>query len=399
MAKKAKNFEGAGADLFLTQTPEPVPISTDNNEIKELKINETFKELIPKLADEEYAQLESNLKENGIREPISIWENTIIDGHNRYEIAMKYNLPFKTESYNFENESDAILWIIKNQLGRRNMSAYDRSILALRLKPVIAEKAKEKQSDAGGALRQKSDKAPIDTKKELAELAGVSHDTISKVEKIEQQGTPEIIERIKRGDISIHGAYQAVKNKEKKHTVITQSKPKLPNGKFDVILADPLYEYGVNEGEDSSPKFHSLVTLLDEVKNISIPVESSAVLFLWATYPLLPEVMKIMTSWGFKYKSQIVWDKEIGEKSYWVKEQHEVLLIGAKGNFEAPMPSLTVESVYREQRKNNEKPAYFYTAIEKMFPNGKYLELFSNKPHSERWTVWSNQVESEDNKK
>lgn len=61
---------------------------------------------------------------------------------------------------------------------------YDRSVLALRLKPVIAEKAKEKQVEAGGAVRQKSDKAVIDTKKELANIAGVSHDTIHKVEAI-----------------------------------------------------------------------------------------------------------------------------------------------------------------------------------------------------------------------
>ncbi len=60
---------------------------------------------------------------------------------------------------------------------------YVRAELALRLKPVIAEKAKEKQSEAGGAVRQKSDKAAIDTKKEIAKAAGVSHDTIYKVEK------------------------------------------------------------------------------------------------------------------------------------------------------------------------------------------------------------------------
>ena len=58
--------------------------------------------------------------------------------------------------------------------------AHERARLALRLKPVIAEKAKEKQVEAGGALRQKSDKAEIDTKKELAKLANVSHDTIAK---------------------------------------------------------------------------------------------------------------------------------------------------------------------------------------------------------------------------
>ena len=84
------------------------------------------------------------------------------------------------------------IWIIQNQLGRRNLSAYDRSILALKLKPVIAAKAKEKQIESGGAVPQKSAKPPIETRAEIAKAAGVSHDTIAKVEKIEAQASPEI---------------------------------------------------------------------------------------------------------------------------------------------------------------------------------------------------------------
>ncbi len=90
------------------------------------------------------------------------------------------NLISLTKRIEFKSREDAKQWIILNQFGRRNLSAYDRSLLALKLKPLIAEKAKAKQSEAGGAVRQKSDKAVIDTKKELAKIAGVSHDTIIK---------------------------------------------------------------------------------------------------------------------------------------------------------------------------------------------------------------------------
>lgn len=72
-----------------------------------------------------------------------------------------------------------------------------RSVIALQLKPDIAKKAKENQAEYHGnqyesGLCQKSDKVQIDTKKEVAKLAGVSHDTIAKVEKIEKQATPEV---------------------------------------------------------------------------------------------------------------------------------------------------------------------------------------------------------------
>ena len=118
----------------------------------------------------------------------------------------------------FADRNDALLWIIKNQLGRRNLSAYDRSILALRLKPVIAAKAKENmlatQNNNAASACQKSDKL-VDTKKELAKTAGVSHDTIAKVEKIEAEATPEIKAALRTGDLSINAAYDEIKRAEK----------------------------------------------------------------------------------------------------------------------------------------------------------------------------------------
>lgn len=183
----------------------------------DLKINEKFKNIIPALSDNEYLQLENNILQDGIREPLVTWNGYLIDGHNRYSIATKYGLAFETTEKEFDSEADAERWIILNQFGRRNISAYDRSVLALKLKPIIAEKAKEKETERKSTF-QKSEKSfmqPINTTKELARIAKVSHDTIAKVEKIEQQASPEIKKQVKAGDISINQAYQAVKREEK----------------------------------------------------------------------------------------------------------------------------------------------------------------------------------------
>ena len=80
-------------------------------------------------------------------------------------------------------------WMIRNQLGRRNLPNYERARLALQLKPLLAEEAKKKQSESGGAVPQKSVKPPVDVQKELAKIAGVPHDTIHKVDVIEQKAT------------------------------------------------------------------------------------------------------------------------------------------------------------------------------------------------------------------
>lgn len=179
-------------------------------------IDNEFENLIPPLTDDEYAQLEINILRDGIRDALITWHGILIDGHNRYRIAQKHGLTYRTVEKQFTDRNDAERWIILNQFGRRNLSAYDRSILALKLKPIIAEKAKEKQVESGGAVPQKSAKPPVDTRQELAKVAGVSHDTIAKVEKIQAKASPEIKSAIKSGEMSINQAYQTLKREEKK---------------------------------------------------------------------------------------------------------------------------------------------------------------------------------------
>lgn len=92
------------------------------DEITVLKIDPEFRDLIPPLSREEYEELENSLLEEGCREPIHVWYKTIIDGHNRYEICSKHNLPFKLSLHYFKNRHEAMVWICTNQLARRNVS-------------------------------------------------------------------------------------------------------------------------------------------------------------------------------------------------------------------------------------------------------------------------------------
>lgn len=123
------------------------------------------------------------------------------------------DLSFSTKEVFFSCRDEAIEWIINNQFGRRNLSKYDRSVLALKLKPVIEEKARCNLVTHTEQGYQKSDKA-VDTKKEIAKLAGVSHDTIHKVEKIEKDASEDIKQQVKSGELSIHQAYTLTKSAE-----------------------------------------------------------------------------------------------------------------------------------------------------------------------------------------
>jgi len=97
--------------------------------IYNLKIDESFKRLIPPLSSEELEQLELNIIRDGCREPLSVWNNTILDGHNRYEICTRLQIPFTIQRTYVKNNEEAIAWICANQLGRRNITDETRKYL------------------------------------------------------------------------------------------------------------------------------------------------------------------------------------------------------------------------------------------------------------------------------
>lgn len=176
-----------------------------------VKIDLEFKNLIPPLTEEERKGLEESLLKEGCRDALVLWGDTLIDGHNRYEICKMHNIPFETVQREFFNRQAAIEWIILNQFGRRNLPIHERARLALRLKPVIAERAAERMLAGKSDPTQKS--AQGETRDNIASIAGVSHDTIAKVEKIENQAPAPVVSASRRNDISVNTAYQVTKMK------------------------------------------------------------------------------------------------------------------------------------------------------------------------------------------
>jgi len=332
----------------------------------EIKIKEEFKELIPPLTNEEYKQLEDNCLEEGIREKIILWNNYIIDGHNRYKIANQWNLEIETESKSFSSEEAVKEWMILNQFGRRNLSNYQRSVLALELEDVFKAKAKEKQKEAGGAVPQISAKAPIETRKELSKVAAVSHDTIRKVKKIQEKAPEEIKAKLSTGEVSINAAYKEIKKEEKKEEqkakvlqerVNTLISDNIKNGDslkilesledscIDVVLTDP--PYGINYISNRSI-FDNAITkrgLLNDGKEEAFNLLNNtceilkrktainAHLYFFCSWSVFSSFEKIISKY-FTIKTPIIWNK--GNKGSGDLEndwgnQTEIILYCVKG--------------------------------------------------------------------
>ena len=137
-------------------------------------IDPEFRALIPPLTAEEKAQLEQNILTDGCREPLTLWDDILLDGHNRYEICTRHNLPFGTTRVVLENREAAINWIINNQLGRRNLTPEQASYL--RGKRYQAEK---KEIGARG-VEKLDQNDPTSTAEKLANEYKVSAPTIKR---------------------------------------------------------------------------------------------------------------------------------------------------------------------------------------------------------------------------
>ena len=182
-----------------------------------LKIDAEFKAVCPPLTKEERAELAASIKKDGLRQPILTWHGYIIDGHNRYEICEELCKSYTSEEVlGLNSRAEVVEWIIRNQFGRRNLTAMQRAELALKLKAVVAAEAKRRQVSqlkrgAEKPVPQKSaERKSGETRDELAKMAGVSHDTIAKVEKIVTEARPAVVEAVRNGEMSINAAYKTV---------------------------------------------------------------------------------------------------------------------------------------------------------------------------------------------
>lgn len=189
-----------------------------------MTIDEEFQKLIPPLTDDEYQQFEENCIKEGIREAILVWDRgddlVIVDGHNRYKIAREHNLKWSHKVMHFESREDAMLWMIDNQLGKRNLDKYDAVILHDKKQGILSRLAKKKQGERTDLkdFPKKSWESSKDERKarreketdyKIAKAAGVSEDTVRRVRKIEAEATPQVKEAVRQGKLSINQAYNS----------------------------------------------------------------------------------------------------------------------------------------------------------------------------------------------
>lgn len=209
----------------------------------------------------------------------------------------------------------------------------------------------------------------------------------------EQQAA--ILERAAAEDLTVSKVREILRVDAHDAKVAAITRGDLPSGEYDVVCADPPWQYD-NSGFDQSAAAHYPTMSVEAIGALpsSDPTfpkfADPCVLFLWATSPLVDVAVDVLTAWGFDYKACLVWVKDRAPGlGWWVHTRHELLLVGVRGH---TTPIEKVDSVIEAAvADHSRKPLEAYAAIDRMFPGLRRVEVFARAPR-DGWDAWGNEV-------
>jgi N6-adenosine-specific RNA methylase IME4/ParB-like chromosome segregation protein Spo0J len=366
-------------------------------------------DVLPLIEGAEFERLVADIAKNGLLNAITIHDDMILDGRNRERACRAAGVepvyaPFTGD--------DPAAFVLSQNLARRHLGSSERAMVAARMAKL---KWGQRADYAEGQICLSA----------AAKSCHVSERSVKSARAVLEHGTAELQEAVTRGRLAVHLAEKAAKQSPQAQAELlaaiaagrtfqswqgnhgrktraaelaatTKAMP-VGEGRWPVILADPPWDFEVYapDKQISHPAYHYPPMSLDEIK--ALPVAKLAfkdcVLFLWTTVPLLRVTFEVLDAWGFEYQSGLVWDKEISGLGYWVRGQHELLLLATKGKPPLPATENVPASVIRERRReHSRKPEASYALIERMFPDLPKLELFARQRRP-GWDVWGNETD------
>jgi len=373
----------------------------------EINIDDELRNIIPPLAEDEFKQLERNIVNEGWRpnERILVWNDFIIDGHNRYNICQKNNIDFKTLNMEFNNKDEVKLWMIDNQKGRRNLTDGWKFELAQHKKKLLEAKHEQDRVAARVSIVDTPEPVSGKTQRALAEELGWSAGKVAQADIVWRK--EDLKEKVKSGEKTIHEAYSDIKKEQRMEKIAKQREElqkevlEKPTGLYDVIVIDPPWRYDGDKykgQENDLPAYSAegfrgsapyITMSLEEIKNIKLPIKEDCVLWLWTTNLFLPDCYPLLKEWGFELKSMITWDKEHFGTGRWLRSQTEHCILAIKGK--PYFNNKNWSTLIREKRTTHStKPEIFYKMIDEICA-GRKLDYFARKKR-EGWDVYGDEL-------
>lgn len=361
-----------------------------------LVVDPELKALIPPLTADERALLEESIVREGCRDPLVVWGDVLVDGHNRLDICERNGIAYQTVGIEFPDREAAKDWMDQNQLGRRNLTPDQFRLL-------LGRRYNRTKKSLGGQMpgsRVDQIDPPLSTAARLADQHAVSEATVKRAgkfaEKVEK--TPELKEAVAQGkpaqqvERQLKEAAREKRREENRQKVASVPTPVavVEHVKFATIVIDPPWDWGdegdVNQMGRAKPDYSTMS--LEQLRGL--PMQSMADddchLYLWITNRSLPKGFGLIESWGFRYITAITWVKPSFGMGNYFRGQTEHILFAVKGS--QPLKRKDIGTVFNAPRgsRHSEKPSEFFDLVESASP-GPYLELFS-RSRREGWVAW-----------
>ena len=171
-------------------------------------IDKEFQSLIPPLTVEEYDGLEKSILADGCRDALVLWGDILVDGHNRYEICTTHDVLFNTTQKDFADRDDAKLWMMRNQLARRNLNDFQRIEITYKCEDAVKAKAAERQESTRFGGTGNISLTAGQARDELGAMAGVSGKTYEHAVTVMEEAPEPVVEAARQNALSINAAYQ-----------------------------------------------------------------------------------------------------------------------------------------------------------------------------------------------
>jgi predicted methyltransferase len=360
---------------------------------EDIIVDAEFAALIPPLTADEREQLEANISAHGgARDPLVVWARggklTLVDGHNRYEICTRLDLPFEIEEMRFDDRNAAMLWIIDNQNGRRNLAdfakvelelkreAIHRAMVAPARRPTKQESVTTQKSEELSDRNQRT----IDAK--IGDAAGVSRDTVAKVKRITEAASTGLVDddtltKLRTGAVSINHVDKTVKKHKAEAKAAERKKeaaeagvidgdvvrlgdfrtilPSIPDGCVDLIFTDPpydketvpLYEDMAREAARILRPGGSLICYLGQYATADVcRLVGKHLKFLWPLCCYHEGPGQVMAFWGIRVKwKPMLWFVNGGNR-FDTSAVVEDLIVSTKEKSAHPWQQSVVEARY-----------------------------------------------------
>jgi len=390
----------------------------------EPKIDPEFKALLAPLSAEQYAGLEEDILDRGCLDTIKLWNDTIIDGHNRFSICMRHGVIFQTEELDFDSREDVIEWMIRNQINRRNQTPEQISYFRGKLYEQKKKQGQRTDLTSGQNVQKLSAQA-------IAEDYGVDEKTIRRdadfakaIDTIGKQVGEDVKHQILSGELPVtkKDVVKLAQMPEEKRKAITEKiatgatmadaireekraeviarledvearEAKELAGQYDVIVIDPPWPMEKIERDvrPNQTEFDYPTMSEEELGDMILPAADDCHLWLWTTHRFLPMAFRLLDAWEFKYLCTFVWHKPGGFQPIGLPQYNCEFALYARRGAPKFIDTKALPVCFEAPRgAHSEKPEAFYEVVRRVTA-GRRIDIF-NRRSIEGFESWGKEA-------